>query len=145
MGGVSGDGAGGGFGVGTGSWMGGVSGDGAGGGFGVGTGSWMNSLPAPTADGIVFQGVDRTGWMNSIRGGGLTSSNPNGLIDAIAAGTDNSRNQTRGALIGFDAGIAARTLAPSREDLNQRAGHELTDGDIALISPLTLGSPGSQI
>src|SRR3954447_17395702 len=145
MGGVSGDGAGGGLGVGTGSWMGGVSGDGAGGGLGVGTGSWLNSLPAPTTDGIVFQGVDRTGWMNSIRGGGATSSNPNGLIDAITAGTNNTTNRTIGRLIGSNEGIAGRFDAPSRLDLNQRAGHELTDGDIALISPLTLGSPGSQI
>ena len=105
----------------------------------------MNSLPTPTADGIVFEGVDKTGWMNSISGGGRTSSNPNGLIDAITAGTNNTSNRTLTGLVGFDRGIAARFEAPSREDLIERAGHQLTEGDIAMISPLTLRSPGSQI
>jgi hypothetical protein len=105
----------------------------------------MSSLPGPTSDGIVFEGVDKGAWMNSITGTGPLSTNPNGLINAIVTGSANVNNRTALNLGGLGQEIEARWYTPTRADLQNQFGYVPTDGQLALFYPDTLDSPNSQI
>jgi len=133
-------GASGGFGVDTGSWTVPMTVDATSGGFPVGTGSWMDGMAAAATNSLGFPVVDKADWMNSISGGGGSNG---AVINSIVTGADQNRIAMNLGAMGDD--ISGHTTAPSRLDLENHYGRQLTNGEIETISPNTLDHPARSL